>query len=149
MDAVAYVNNSSIFIAEYYSIAWKYHCFFIHLPLDGRLCCSVSGCYEYGCYKHRYSSFACPCVFISSGQMPGCRITRSFAKLVLSFIWKYQTISQSFPHFAFPSVFYANSSCFTSLPIIHRVRFSFFNFSSSLGYAGVYDCNFSLRFFDA
>ena len=126
IDAVTYISNLFLFIAEYYFTAWIYPCLFIHFLVDGHLgCCkfqvimntaTINNGIQF-LYTHVFSFF--------SEQIPRSRITRSFEKLVLNFMWKCQTLSPVFhTFFAFPSTLYASSSCFTFFSIIDIVSLS-------------------------
>ena len=55
------ISNLFLFMADWYSIVYMYHIFFIHLSIDGHLCCFHCPGYGKWCYYERWGV----CVFLN------------------------------------------------------------------------------------
>lgn len=92
-----------VFMAEQYSILWRYQIFLIHSSVDGQLSLfSLFDFYKKSWYKHSFTGFLCGFVLNFFSYMPSSKIVVSYS----NYVWAFQELLDCYPnclhHFTIP-----------------------------------------------
>ena len=104
-----------LFIAEWHSVVWMYHSFFIHSSIEEHLSCFHFGAVmNKATYKHSCTGFCVTVSFDFSGSVPRREIVGLYGRCMFN----YKKLPNCFPewqyHFVFLWVMSKSSSCSVS-----------------------------------